>query len=102
MDLLSRIKRLVASGHVSFSVKAGEELAREGYFPDSVKESILNAPLINKKLRSHHPVTGEREYLYVIIGSSYDGLICYTKETIRREQDEETYYIVISSKRSIG
>jgi hypothetical protein len=102
MSTLIRIKRLVLAKKVIFTVKAGNELERDGLLPLYVMEAIINAPAINKTLRSTNPRTGAREYLYVIIGQSYSGTVIYTKGTIRKKADEETYYILISSKRSIG
>ena len=102
MSTLIRIKRLVYKGKVAFSVKAVTEMRRENLDPDLVIEAILNAPTIAKKIRSTDPLTGKREYLYIVIGQSYSGLVIYTKGKIRKENGEETLYLLISSKRSIG
>jgi len=67
-----------------------------------VKEAIINAPAISKTIKSKHPQTGEREYLHIIIGPTYTGLILYTKGKIEFENNQETFYVLISSKRYIG
>ena len=41
-----------------------------------------------------------REKLYVIISSTYDGTLVYTKGTIRKTQDVEEYYLLISAKKN--
>jgi hypothetical protein len=102
VSTLIRIKRLAYKGKVSFSVKAANEMRREHLDPDLVIEAILNAPAIAKKIRSSDPLTGKREYLYVLIGKTFTGLVLYTKGKIRVENGEETLYLLISSKRSIG
>ncbi|MFH0766096.1 MAG: hypothetical protein V2A61_06725 [Calditrichota bacterium] len=102
MSTLIKIKELVLDGKVIFTVKAGIEMERDGLLPRMVFQAIINAPVINKTLRSADPETGAREYLHVIISSSYDGTIIYTKGKIKKVENEDTFYILISSKRSIG
>jgi len=102
LDTLIKIKRLAYRGKVAFSEKALAEMSREQIDPDMVIEAILNAPTISKTIRSRNPKTGEREYLYVLFGYTYAGLILYTKGKIQKENDEERLYLLISSKRSIG
>jgi len=102
MNTLIRIKRLILARRVFFTVKAGIEMERDGLLPLYVIEAIINAPAINKTIRSTDPQTGKREYLYVIIGQSYNGMVIYTKGKIKKEDGEERYYILISSKRSVG
>ncbi len=63
-------------------------------------EAILNAPAVTKTLRSHNPVTGKRELLYVIKGLTFDGLAIYTKGKILKYAEQEVFYVLISSKRS--
>jgi hypothetical protein len=67
-DALTRIKRLVLRGAVRYSKKARWELICDGLFESDVAESILNAPAIYKTLR------------------------------IAREEGEEVFYLLISSK----
>ena len=100
MDDLARIKRLVLHGQVKFTAKAADEVLADGLTEDLVLEAIMNAPAINKKLRSKNPSTGSRERLYVIIGVTFDGIPIYTKGKITRLQDREVFYVLISSKRS--
>ena len=67
-----------------------------------VAESILNAVAVYKRLRSHSGSrTQSKEYLYVIQSTNLDGLMIYTKGKLVRETEAETYYFLISSKRSI-
>jgi hypothetical protein len=102
MDALTRIKRLAYKGKVSFTEKALAEMRREHIISDMVIEAILNAPAIAKTLRSRNPKTGKREYLYVLLGQTFDGLILYTKGKIETENGESILYLLISSKRSVG
>jgi hypothetical protein len=60
----------------------------------------VNAPAIAKVLRSRSQKrTAAREKLYVIVGSTYDGLLIYTKGCVRTVAGEPTYYFLVSSKR---
>jgi len=102
VSTLIKIKELVMNRKVVITLKAGIELERDGLLPVHALQAIINAPVINKTIRSRDPRTGERESLYVIIGSSFHGTVIYTKGKIKKEDDEETYYILISSKRFIG
>ena len=101
MDILIRIKRLVIEDKLYFTQKAADEMDRDGLKNWIVKEAILNAPAIAKKLRSKNPITGVREYLYVIVGLTYDGIPVYTKGKISNLGGREVFYVLISSKRSM-
>ena len=99
MDVLLRIKRLVAGNCYRLSNKAADELASDGLAPQDAVEAILNAQSIKKTLRSRSDrrnVSGEK--LYVIEGFNYDGSLIYTKGAIKREAGQEIYYLFISSK----
>jgi hypothetical protein len=100
MDILIRIKRLVIARRVVFTKNADDEMAIGGLTRELVYEAILNAPVINKKLKSHDPASGQKENLYVIKGFTYDGLGIYTKGKIKKEGGREVFYVLISSKRS--
>ena len=79
MRTITRIKQLILDDQVIFTEKADIEMEREHITQRMVKEAIINAPAISKTVRSRHPVTGEREYLHIIIGPTYSGMILYTK-----------------------
>jgi len=99
LDVLIKIKRLVIARRVIFSAKAREERLACDLTVEDVLESILNAPTINKTLRSTSQFRkSPREKLYVIISSTYDGKLIYTKGTIRKVNDVEEFYILISAK----
>jgi len=99
LDILVRIKRLEIARRVIFSEKAREERLACDLTVEEILESILNAPTINKTLRSTSQFRkSQREKLYVIISSTYDGKLIYTKGTIRRVDDVEEFYILISAK----
>lgn len=102
MDILARIKRLVLTGKVLFTAKAEAELIADNLSEELVCEAIINAPAISKALRSKNPFTGKTEYLYIIKGLTYDGLLIYTKGKISKIADQEFYYVLISSKKSIN
>jgi hypothetical protein len=99
MDILNRIKRLVARGDYRLTDKATTELYVDGLTPLDAAEAILNAQAIKKVQRSRsrrRSHAGER--LYVIEGFNYAGTLVYTKGTIKREAGYEIYYLFISSK----
>ena len=73
----------------------------DGLLELDIAESILNAVAIYKKLRSTSPVRNTREYLYVIQSSNLEGLAIYSKGKLVKEDEVETYYFLISSKRAI-
>jgi len=99
LDILVKIKRLVIARRVIFSAKAREERLADDLTVEDILESILNAPTINKTLRSTSRFRkSQREKLYVIISSTYDGKLIYTKGTIRKVGDVEEFYILISAK----
>jgi hypothetical protein len=98
---LVRIKRLVIAGRYRFTAKAERERLADGLTRGDVLEAILSADRIRKAIRSTSPWRGARkEKLYVIEGCTYDGVPVYTKGTIRRLAATETFYILVSSKRS--
>lgn len=89
-------------GKYRFSNKAQMEMDTDGITELDVIESILNAVTIYKKLRSRSPARRHAtEYLYVIQSTNLDGLFIYSKGKFVREGEQETYYFLISSKRSV-
>lgn len=99
MDTIVRIKRLVLRGWIRFTEKARDEMEADGLSADAVIESIVNAQVIAKTLRSHSSAkryAGEK--LYVIKSFSFDGTLIYTKGAIVREAKREVFYIFISAK----
>jgi hypothetical protein len=90
----------VVRGNLLFTQKAEEEMERDDLDEDLVAEAILNAPGIAKRLRSTNPETGQREYLYVIVGVTFDGLALYTKGKILKKDGREVFYVLVSSKKS--
>ena len=101
MDILVKIKRLVLTGNVLFTKKAEIELEQDNLNEELVCEAIINAPGISKKLKSINPISGKREYLYVIIGLTFDDLPIYTKGKIIKSDNSEKFYVLISSKKSV-
>ena len=99
MDVLLRIKRLVFEGRVRFTEKARDEMEVDELSPSEVIESILNAQIINKVLRSRsRRRRNARERLYVIKSFSFSGTLVYSKGTIVREAGREVFYILVSAK----
>lgn len=99
MDILLRIKRLVLSGRVRFTVKAYDELELDGLDTTDAAEAILNAQLIAKTLRSRSAGrSGRQEKLYVIRSFNFSGTLIYTKGKIAREPEGEVFYVLISAK----
>jgi hypothetical protein len=100
-DVLVRIKRAVLAGRYRFSEKASEEMEESGLTELDVVESIVTAKRVYKRIRSTSPWRmGKREYLYVIQSTSLTGIPIYTKGKFSRQQSEEVYYFLVSSKRA--
>lgn len=100
MSILIKIKRLALARRLRFMFKADTERLRDGLSVEDIVEVLVNASVINKTLRSRSPDRVlPRESLYVIISSTYDGTLIYTKGTIRRTQGVEEYYLLISAKK---
>ena len=102
MDILVKIKRLVLTGNILFTKKAQFEIDKDNLTEELICEAIINAPGISKKIRSVNPKSGKREYLYVIIGLTFDDIPIYTKGKILKTDDQEKFYVLISSKKSIA
>lgn len=100
MDLLVRIKRAVIAGRVAFTHKATEERESDELTEEEVREAILNASAIYKSIRSTNSNRRSREMLHVIYGTTFTGIVVYTKGKLLVERGIETYYILISAKRS--
>ena len=99
MDTLLRIKRLVLRGQVRFTEKARDEMEADGIEATEVIESIVNAQIIEKTIRSRSQRRRHsREKLYVIKSFSFSRTLIYTKGTIVREEGREVFYIFISAK----
>lgn len=91
---------MLLAGRYAFSFKAETELFADNLVAADVIEAVLNAPAITKVLRSRSVRRAAgREKIYVVVGSTYDGVLLYTKGSIRRVAGEETYYFFVSSKR---
>ena len=102
MDVLTRIKRLIVQNRYRFTDKAGLELDMDGLREQDAIESILNAQIIKKTIRSTSPRRKHSaEKLYIIESYNYSGTIIYTKGKIGQEEGEPFFYIFISAKRSI-
>ena len=100
-DVLVRIKRAVLAGRYEFSRKAAEEMDADDLTPMDVAESILNAVAIYKTIRSVNPRPGrQREYLHVIQSTNLVGVPIYTKGKLVAEAEIETYYFLVSAKRT--
>jgi hypothetical protein len=98
---LKRIKRAIIAKNYEFSVKALMELDADGLSESDALEAILGAERIYKTIRSGSPRRpANREYLQVIIGPTLDGVEVYTKGKLVVTAGVETYYFLISSKRS--
>lgn len=102
MEVLTRIKRLAIARRLRFTFKADLERIGDGLTVEDIVESLVNAPAINKTLRSRSPGRPQRrEKLYIIISPTYDGLLVYTKGAIRKIHGVEEYYLLISTKRDV-
>ena len=101
-DVLVRIKRAMIEGRYRFTEKAQTELEADGLTELDVVEAILNAVAIYKIIRSRSTRRGRAgEKLYVIQATNLTGIVIYTKGKFGREDGQETYYVLISSKRAL-
>ncbi len=99
---LIKIKRLAIARRLRFTFKADLDRIADSLTVEDIVESLVNAPAINKTLRSRSPNRPQRrEKLYVIISPTYDGTLIYTKGAIRKIQDIEEYYLLISAKKDV-
>jgi hypothetical protein len=100
-NVLVRIKRAVLDGRYEFSEKASLELEADLLTERDAIESIINAVAIHKTLRSTSSRRSHAsEKLYIIIGTNMEGLPIYTKGKFVSEAGVETFYFLISSKRT--
>jgi hypothetical protein len=101
-DILVRIKRAVLAGNYTFSEKARIEMEADGLTELDVAESILNSVAVSKVVRSTSARRKKSgEHLYVIQSTNLSGLLIYTKGKLVSEAEVETYYFLISSKKTI-
>ena len=102
-DVLVRIKRAVLDGRYAFSRKAAEELEADGLAELDALEAITNAVAIYKTLRSRNTRRSKPgEKLYVIQSTNLEGVLLYTKGKFTKMGGVETYYFLISAKRSVS
>jgi len=101
-EILIRIKRAVLAGRYAFSENARTEMEIDGITELDVAESLLNAVAIYKIIRSKSPYRrGRRENLYVIQSTNLEGLPIYSKGKLVKEQGQDLYYFLISSKKAM-
>lgn len=98
--VLTKIKRLIIKGQFKFTIKADAERLLDGLTQEDVLESILNASLVRTK-KSRSPQRKEpNERMHIIESFTYDGVLIYSKGVIRKDGPIETFYIIVSAKRS--
>ena len=100
VDILIRIKKCALGNRLRLTNKARDEMELCDLEIDDIRESLLNAVAIYKTIRSTNPRTGEREYLHVIQSPNLTGIAIYTKGKLILEHGSDTYYLLVSSKRS--
>jgi len=100
---LVKIKRLVTSGHYTFTLKADLECAADGLTRQDVIEAILTAQFLRVKNSKSPWHPGRRERLYIIDSFNFEGVPVYSKGVIRKVGEHESeFYILISGKRSVA
>ncbi len=97
---LIKIKRLILQGRYEFRLSAEIQLANDGLAKEDAIEAILNAAYIVKKNSTSQDKLNIKEKVYIIESFTYDGVLMYTKGVIRTVGNQETFYIIISAKRS--
>ncbi|MBD3347099.1 MAG: hypothetical protein GF401_18750 [Chitinivibrionales bacterium] len=100
-EILVRIKRAILLGNFRFSRKAWDEMKIDHITELDVLESISNAVAIYKRIRSTSVFKKSiKEYLYIIQSPNMHGLPIYTKGKLVKEQGQDVFYFIISSKKS--
>lgn len=100
-SILIRIKRAILAGRYEFCEKSRLEMEADSLLESDVLESIMNATMIYKTIRSISPWRGRRrEYLHIIQSANLDGLLIYSKGKLVAESGAETYYFLVSAKRA--
>lgn len=100
MDLLAHIKRLMIRGSYVLTQKAAMECERDGLEEEDVIEAVVNAVTLRSKRSksSNKRVPGEK--VHIIEGFTFDGVLVYTKGVIRKHDNREVFYLLVSAKRS--
>lgn len=101
METLIRIKRCALAGRIRLTDKARDELELDDLDPVDVRESLMNAVVIYKTIRSTNPRTRKREYLHIIQSPNLSGIAIYTKGKLTQEDGVDVYYLLVSSKRAL-
>ena len=100
--MLKKIKRLIIQGNYIFTHKAITERIVDNLDQEDILESILNSDSIRSKKSTSQSRKLKNEKIYIIEGFTYDGILIYTKGTIRKIDEKEEFYILISSKKSVS
>lgn len=100
MDILHRIKRLVIIGRLKFTDKAYSEMLQDGLDTGDVAESIVSATFVRGKLSTSVAKRHAREKAWIIEGFTFKGVCIYIKGMIRKFEEQEHFYVLISAKRS--
>lgn len=98
--ILTKIKRLIIQGRYVFTGKADAERIADHLTQESVLEAILNASFVRAKRSRSEWRKDRHEKMYIIESFTYDGLLIYTKGVIRQQGGTETFYIIVSAKKS--
>jgi len=97
---LKKIKRLIIRGNYVFTAKAETERINDNLSQEDILESILNASFIRTKRSTSPWRQGKKEKINIIESFTYDGILIYTKGVIRKQEQVESFYIIISAKKS--
>ncbi len=97
---LVKIKRLILQSKYEFRLSAEIQLADDGLTKDDALEAILNADFLTRKNSTSRDKLRRKERIYIIESFTYDGVLMYTKGVIRKLEQFDTFYIIISAKRS--
>lgn len=100
MDLLIRIKRLALQHAIMFTEKAVFESELDDLTEDDVIESILNAGFVRSKRSTARKRRRPGEMVHIIEGFTFDGILIYTKGVIRRIDECDIFYVLVSAKRN--
>jgi len=99
-NTLKHIKRLIIQGNYVFTAKAETDRIIDNLSQEDILESILNASFIRTKRSTSPWRKGQKENMHIIESFTYDGILIYTKGVIRKLEQVESFYIIISAKKS--
>src|SRR5262249_25956184 len=99
-SVLILIKQLALRRKIIWTAQSESQMNADELTRDEVIESIVNARWVRSKRSPSNRRGDSREKVHIIVGRTFAGLAIYTKGVIRKVEDQETFYVMISAKRN--